>query len=813
MDNRPVQIENPRHIPLSAMVEAVLRRVFSAYSRLIVAAELGSGFSGSRVFLVHPISTGQAPELPVVVKVAPVHLVEQEYHAYQTYIRNKLSGAAEIRTGPIRLSDSSLAGLCYQLVGSGIFEVQSLFQFCRQAGVRDVWEVLERRLFKRLMPLWQFNYALSQFTYRAGSDRLLPVNWIIATLPPASGDALGGKRIHALSPTNWADVSLQRGDAVQLEGFVVTEVDPVGATVTLDLPVSPDTTPAPSCRVRLHPVERSDVFRANEVPPSLRGVVTATRADLLRSAVRRVWEKGGMSAEWNSARLLWPDARDVTLPNPLSVWPDVLCETGRVRIATVHGDLNMENVLVTLDTGDVRLIDFTMTRQDHVLHDLLRLETGVVTWLLPNFLAEAGLPPWTIHRWYTQLHDLDYAGLGQLSPGLRKTFIILSSIRQAAQSLLANPDDWGEYYRGLALYLVGSLKFVNLGESPVAPLPRQVALWGAASALHLVNAPKPTAVHWPPSSTRQKAASAVVHDASDYSLDYGDYNGAGAQQASWPPFVAGPPVLHPRQFFGRRRELKRLFSLWKRPPLQNAAIIGPRRSGKTSLLFYLQRITTTPADELRPGQRADWLPDPVCYRWAFVDFQDVRMRNRETLLGHLLAAMGLAMFSGGCALDDFMDIVSRELHTPTIVLLDEIGVALERYPELDIAFWESLRSLATNYTGGRLAFVLASHESPERLAHQSGVGSPFFNIFGYTTTLGPLTEPEARELIASAPLPFPAPDVEWILVQSGRWPLLLQILCRERLLALEEGEAGDDWRSEALHQMAPFRSLLQFGGE
>ena len=74
------------------------------------------------------------------------------------------------------------------------------------------------------------------------------------------------------------------------------------------------------------------------------------------------------------------------------------------------------------------------------------------------------------------------------------------------------------------------------------------------------------------------------------------------------PFIAGPPVIHPRHFFGHERELRRLFNLWKGHPLQNAAIIGQRRSGKTSLLRYLQRITVTPAEQLRPGQRNDWLP-------------------------------------------------------------------------------------------------------------------------------------------------------------------------------------------------------------
>jgi len=46
----------------------------------------------------------------------------------------------------------------------------------------------------------------------------------------------------------------------------------------------------------------------------------------------------------------------------------------------------------------------------------------------------------------------------------------------------------------------------------------------------------------------------------------------------------------PRHFFGRERELRRLFNLWKGHPLQSAAIIGQRRMGKTSLLNNLGRL-------------------------------------------------------------------------------------------------------------------------------------------------------------------------------------------------------------------------------
>jgi hypothetical protein len=273
------------------------------------------------------------------------------------------------------------------------------------------------------------------------------------------------------------------------------------------------------------------------------------------------------------------------------------------------------------------------------------------------------------------------------------------------------------------------------------------------------------------------------------------------------PFITGAPITQPRYFFGRDKELKRLFNLLKRHPLQNAAIIGKKRSGKTSLLHYLKNITATPVEKLRPTQKSDWLPHPENYCWIFVDLQDTRMQSREGLLKYILESLKMQVPTP-CDLDRFMDVVSDNLHSPTVILLDEISVGLERCPELDDGFWECLRSLATNQTGGNLAFVLATPESPMEVARNTGHSSPFFNIFGYTAYLKALTEIEARELITSSPIAFTDEDVEWILTQSCCWPLLLQILCRERLFNLEEGENNDNWREEGLEQIKPFTHLL-----
>jgi hypothetical protein len=268
------------------------------------------------------------------------------------------------------------------------------------------------------------------------------------------------------------------------------------------------------------------------------------------------------------------------------------------------------------------------------------------------------------------------------------------------------------------------------------------------------------------------------------------------------PFVVGPPILHCRQFFGRQAELKRLFDGVGRFPLQNIALIGRHRSGKTSLLHHIRTITTATPDQVRHGQRTNWLKQPDRYRWVFVDFQDARMCSREGLLRYLLDELGMPA-PEPCDLISFMNVVSRNLRTPTVILMDEIGAALEA-PELDLPFWWSMRSLGSNQTDGMLGFVLTSHQPPDQQAHAYGKPSPFFNIF-QRLDVGPLAEAEAYELINSSPRRFAQADIAWIIEQSGSWPACLQILCNTLLSALENGVAGNGWREEGLRQIAPYR--------
>jgi hypothetical protein len=161
------------------------------------------------------------------------------------------------------------------------------------------------------------------------------------------------------------------------------------------------------------------------------------------------------------------------------------------------------------------LIDFAMVRHGHNIHDLLRLETGLLTALLPETLAMANLPATTIVTLYQKLDQAvfrpDQGASVQLPhDSLEKPYAILRAIRQEARKCIFYQDDSSEYYAGLTLYLLGALKFKSLDETPTA---KEIAFMGAAAAVSLLNsstelATAQTAAESPPKEAPKEVAGA-----------------------------------------------------------------------------------------------------------------------------------------------------------------------------------------------------------------------------------------------------------------------------------------------------------------
>jgi hypothetical protein len=261
------------------------------------------------------------------------------------------------------------------------------------------------------------------------------------------------------------------------------------------------------------------------------------------------------------------------------------------------------------------------------------------------------------------------------------------------------------------------------------------------------------------------------------------------------PCVVGQPIDNPKQFFGRQDEIKRILDQWSRSPLLNLAVMGPRGSGKTSLLYRL---------------RCD---DKISVKQSiFVNFKDPRMREQKTLLPYLLKQLEIPI-PKPChlsaflyAMTDYLDNLSR----PTFIFLDDVDRGLT-HPSLDRLFWDGLRALGSN---GQLAFLATSRKKPSEVEKADGKSSPFFNIFGQAITLGPLSEREARDFLKAAEesarldVPHDAEVWEWILEKSQRWPILLQKLANCYINAMKYGDPSlDKWQKACLEREMPSNSL------
>jgi len=162
------------------------------------------------------------------------------------------------------------------------------------------------------------------------------------------------------------------------------------------------------------------------------GRVTATRLTLLRELI------GGADL--------------CGLPDPLPKLAGFLNENVIGSRSTIHGDLNLENVLVG-PGGFVWLIDFAQTREGHPLADFAHLEAEIV--------ADVLAPRMSAEEFVAMLR-------GDGSE-------LLKRLHQIVQGCLLNPSQPREYWLALAVTCLGAMKYANLG-----PHQRHLLYLGAA---------------------------------------------------------------------------------------------------------------------------------------------------------------------------------------------------------------------------------------------------------------------------------------------------------------------------------------------
>ena len=134
------------------------------------------------------------------------------------------------------------------------------------------------------------------------------------------------------------------------------------------------------------------------------------------------------------------------LPDPLERLPEILNENIAGTQSTIHGDLNLENVLV--GPGEfVWLIDFAQTRDGHTLFDFAHLGAEIIGHVLSP-----------------QLSPAEYLQLLKGSPITTHAALhsLLATLETIALRCLFNPAQPREWRLAFALSCLGALKFTNL---------------------------------------------------------------------------------------------------------------------------------------------------------------------------------------------------------------------------------------------------------------------------------------------------------------------------------------------------------------
>lgn len=399
--NPRVALETGAGMSLNGEETHLLQALFGRYARLVLEREFLSGYSGARTFLARPVREGGHADAETIVKIGPREDIRAEYENYETFVKDRLPPVtARIQHNPVTLKKGERAALQYTCIAEPGKPPRSL----RQALLERPDPTLIRRLFDTFGPNWWMQRQPYAFRLAQEYDRLLPPHLVLS---PMRGAVRATVRLEPM--TNPSDLGLRAGDQVTLPAFQRAERRRDGRSQTLY--GSPFAGQAP---LRLR-------WLSLDPPEGAVGQVVATRRDLLAEATAGLDLFG--------------------LPDPLLRLDAWLQEPLMGTRSTIHGDLNLENVLV--GPGNlVWLIDFAQTRLGHPLYDFAHLASELVAHVL---CIRAGDHP----RAY-----LDVLQGGQ-DP-------LLDAVEAVACNCLFDPKVLREYHLALIMACLGALKYPNL---------------------------------------------------------------------------------------------------------------------------------------------------------------------------------------------------------------------------------------------------------------------------------------------------------------------------------------------------------------
>ncbi len=413
LPNLALVIEPHPAVQLSSAERGLMQACFRRYARLVVESEFHSGYSGARTFLALPIRADGRADAHTIVKIGERGAIQQEFENYEQFVKDTLPPmTARIQELPVRT-----ASLPSRLRSDTEWSLAALrYTFLAEPGRRPISlraALLERpdpeylvKLFETFGPSWWMQRR--PYTFRAAQeyDRMLPAHYV---LEPTSGR---GATLDGRTPP--FEANLENGSRVIVRHFPHAERRADGRSRPLRGVGAPG---QPPLRVR---------WMSLDPPEGLTGRVVGTRASLLREFVSGLDRHG--------------------LPDPLVRLPALLNENVMGTQSVIHGDLNLENVLV--GPGDlVWLIDFAQTREGHPLYDLAHMGAELIAQVIAVQITSVA------H--YLAVLQLDFPQVP-----------LLSGLHALAGRCLFNASQPREYHLALYFACLGALKFRNLQQFP-----------------------------------------------------------------------------------------------------------------------------------------------------------------------------------------------------------------------------------------------------------------------------------------------------------------------------------------------------------
>ena len=433
--NTLLAIELSPGVTVSETERTLLQSLFQSYNRLIVEGEFHSGYSGARTFLVLPIRPDGRADAHTIAKIGERRTIQREFSNYETFVKDTLPPiTARIQHAPVTITGKAAAPT--KEIRSALEYAAIQYTFIGEPGsspvslgdalLKDPRPELIYKLFNNFGPNWWMQRSPYTFCLAVEYDRMLPTHLVIEPAE-TGGKPLDGRTLPS-------GLHLQIGDLVRLSHFNVTEQRADGESLSLLGEALPG---EPAMRVRW-----LGLRGANQAG----GRVIATRQTLLDEFVAGCDLFG--------------------IPDPLERLPDLLAETIKGTRSIIHGDLNLENILIG-PGGLVWLIDFAQTREGHTLIDFAHLEAELIAQLIAPRIPEAA----TYLKWLPGLmsgiSDQDRTqtpvdDMGQAEQAIQSSKPLIAAVHEIARQCLFNPSQPREYRLALTMACLGALKFTNL---------------------------------------------------------------------------------------------------------------------------------------------------------------------------------------------------------------------------------------------------------------------------------------------------------------------------------------------------------------